>query len=376
MGVDIDPFHAISISRIAHRLKAEGRSIIHMEFGQPSTGAPSRAIEAACNTLRADGLGYWESAPLKDRLCQHYAETYNVELDPDRISLTAGASAALVCALASRFKPGDTIAMARPGYVAYRNTVKALGMTALELDCGPEDRFSITAERIAHLSPPPSGLIIASPANPTGTIMSGDELRAIADVCREKQITIISDEIYHGLSYTTPTHSMLEFEPEALIINSFSKYYSMAGWRLGWLVSPESHAEKAAAYTGILFLTAPSLAQHAALIAMDETDELQAHLDTYRANRTLLLEALPQMGLNEIAPPDGAFYIYANIERFSSDSMALCQTILEETGVVLAPGIDFDPEQGHRYIRISFAVSKEETRDAIARLKNWFAKNA
>ncbi|MEQ9314807.1 MAG: aminotransferase class I/II-fold pyridoxal phosphate-dependent enzyme [Henriciella sp.] len=376
MGVDIDPFHAISISRIAHELKRSGRSIIHMEFGQPSTGAPAKAIMAACATLQSDGLGYWESAELKRRLCQHYEAQYGVSLVPDQIALTSGASAALVSALASRFKPGDVIAMARPGYVAYRNTVKALGMTALELDCGPEERFSITPDRLAALTPPPAGLIIASPANPTGTIMPADELSAIAKVCRDRQIQIISDEIYHGLSYTTPTHSMLEFEPEALVINSFSKYYSMAGWRLGWLVSPLAHAEKAASYTGILFLTAPSLAQHAALIAMDETGELDSHLETYRANRKLLLNALPKMGLHDIAPPDGAFYIYANVEHVSTDSMELCKRILQDTGVVLAPGIDFDPEHGHRYIRISFAVSKKEARDAIARLQEWFAANA
>lgn len=374
MGVEIDPFHAISVSRLAHEMKAEGRSIIHMEFGQPSTGAPRQALQTARQMLDKDALGYWESAPLKKRISQHYKETYGVDVRPGRIAITAGASAALVSALSSRFSPGDTIAMTRPGYVAYRNTVKALGMTALELDCGPEDRFSITAARIASLDPAPDGLIIASPANPTGTIMSAGELAEIAAICRERGITILSDEIYHGLSYTRHTHSMLEFEPDALVINSFSKYFSMAGWRLGWLLSPEAHAEKAAAYTGILFLTAPSLAQHAALIAMDETEELEAHLETYRANRALLLDALPGMGLDEIAPPDGAFYIYANVEAFTADSMMLCRQILEETGVVLAPGIDFDPVQGHRYIRISFAVSSAETREAIRRLSDWFGR--
>ncbi|WP_300393008.1 aminotransferase class I/II-fold pyridoxal phosphate-dependent enzyme [Henriciella sp.] len=372
MGVEIDPFHAISISRLAHELKDQGRSIIHMEFGQPSTGAPARALEKAKNVLASNALGYWESLPLKKRLCQHYDETYGVTVRPGRIAITAGASAALVSALTCRFSAGDTIAMARPGYVSYRNTVKALGMTALELDCGADTRFSLTADRIAALAPAPQGLILASPANPTGTIMSAEELEAIALVCRERDITIISDEIYHGLSYTRPTHSILEFEPEAFVINSFSKYFSMAGWRLGWLLSPESYAEKAAAYTGILFLTAPSLAQHAALIALDEREELEAHLDTYRRNRDLLLDALPKMGLDEIAPPDGAFYIYTNVERFSDDSMSLCKDVLRDTGVVLAPGIDFDPANGHRYIRISFAVSQDETREAIKRLKNWF----
>ena len=373
MGVEIDPFHAIGISRLAHELKAQGRSIIHMEFGQPSTGAPGRAIEVAKAVLDEDSLGYWESAPLKARLCQHYDETYSVRLTPDQITLTAGASAALVSVLASALSPGDVIAMAKPGYVAYRNTVKALGMCPLELVCGPDTRFSLTPERIEQLEPAPKALILASPANPTGTIMSGEELAAIAAVCAERGIAIISDEIYHGLSYTRPTRSILEFAPDAFVINSFSKYFSMAGWRLGWLVAPAAKAMKAADYTGILFLTPPSLAQHAALVAMDETAALNRNLETYRQNRALLLDALPRLGLTEIAPPDGAFYIYANIEKFSSDSMELCRQLLQDTGVVLAPGIDFDPSDGHRYIRFSFAVSTAETQEAIRRLESWFA---
>ncbi len=372
MSADIDPFHAIAVSRLAHDLKTQGRSIIHMEFGQPSTGAPRNAIQVAHQILDQDALGYWESAPLKARICKHYQETYNVGVSPDLLSLTSGASAALVAALASSFNAGDTIAMARPGYVSYRNTVKALGMTALELDCGPEERFVLTAERIRALETSPAGLIIASPANPTGTIMTATELEDVAEACRERNIRIISDEIYHGLSYTSRTHSMLEFEPNALVINSFSKYFSMAGWRLGWLLAPPEQATKAAAYTGILFLTAPSLAQHAALAAMDATEELSANVETYKANRRLLLDALPALGLTDIAPPDGAFYIYANVEAFTNDSMSLCHTILSETGVVLAPGIDFDPVNGHKYIRISFAVSTRETEDALNRLTSWF----
>lgn len=375
MGVEIDPFHAISISKLAHRLKAEGRSIIHMEFGQPSTGAPQKALDEARRVLSYDALGYWESAPLKNRITQHYNDVYGVRVHPDQIALTAGASAALVAALASRFSAGDTIAMARPGYVAYRNTVKALGMTALELDCGADKRFALTAAQLATLDPAPAGLILASPANPTGTIIPAHELARIADFCRQRGIAIISDEIYHGLVYAGQAHSMLEFEPDTFVINSFSKYFSMAGWRLGWLLSPRAHALKSASYAEIMFLTAPSLAQHAALVTMDESRELETNLATYSENRRTLLEALPAIGLDEIAPPDGAFYIYANIERFSDDSMQMCRDVLLDTGVVLAPGIDFDPVNGHRYIRISFAVSKDETSEAVDRLRNWFATN-
>ena len=373
MSLRIDPFHAITVSGLAHRLKAEGRSVIHMEFGQPSTGAPTAAIAAAHRVLDTDPMGYWESAPLKARIARHYRETYGVEVAPNRITLTCGASPALVLALSSIFSPGDRVALARPGYVAYRNTLKALHIEPVELACGADERFQLSAARIAAIDPAPAGVIIASPANPTGTVIAKDELAAIAQVCRDRGIAIVSDEIYHGLSYVEPAHSMLEFEPNAYVVNSFSKYFSMAGWRLGWLLSPPDHVKAAIAYMGALFLTPPSLAQHAALAAMDARDELEGHVAVYRANRTLLLEALPRMGLTAIAPPDGAFYIYADIGHLTDDSLGFCQRLLQDTGVATAPGIDFDPIDGHRFIRISFAVSTPEVIEALARLEPWFA---
>jgi len=373
MSAQIDPFYAISISGLAQRLKAEGRSIIHMEFGQPSTGAPKAAIEAAHGVLDREAMGYWESAPLKARICRHYADTYGVAVEPSQITLTCGASPALVLALSATFKPGDAIAMARPGYVAYRNNVKALHMVPLEIACGAETRFQLTAEMLAAIEPAPAGVILASPANPTGTVIPGPELEAIARVCRERGIRIISDEIYHGLSYAEPTHSMLEFEPTAIVVNSFSKYFSMAGWRLGWLIVPKAEASRAVAYMGALFLTAPSLAQHAGLVAMDCRDELEGHVATYRRNRELLLEALPSLGLEKIAPPDGAFYIWADVGQLTEDSLSFCKQLLNDTGVATAPGIDFDPVEGKRFIRMSFAVSTPEIEEAIRRLVPWFA---
>ena len=373
MSAQVDPFHAISISGLAQRLKAEGRSIIHMEFGQPSTGAPKAAIVAAHAVLDAEPMGYWSSDPLKARICRHYAEIYGVAVEPARITLTSGASPALVLALSATFRPGDVIAMARPGYVAYRNTVKALHMVPLEIACGAETRFQLTAAMLASLEPAPAGVILASPANPTGTVIPGPELAAIAEVCAARGIRIVSDEIYHGLSYDRPTHSMLEFAPDAIVVNSFSKYFSMAGWRLGWLIGPREEASRAVAEMGALFLTAPSLAQHAALAAMDCRDELEGHLSTYRRNRELLLEALPKLGLEKIAPPDGAFYIWADVGAFTDDSLAFCKQLLRDTGVALAPGIDFDPALGHHFIRLSFAVSTPEVEDAIRRLTPWFA---
>ena len=373
MTSQIEPFHAIAVSRLAHALEAEGRSIIHMEFGQPSTGAPRTAIAAAHRVLDTDGMGYWESPALKHRLSRHYRETYGVEVEADRFILTCGASPALVLALASSFEPGDRIAFARPGYVAYRNTLRALHMTPVEIPCGPASRFQLTVASLEALDPPPAGVIVASPANPTGTIIAADELEAMARLCGERNIQIVSDEIYHGLSYVGPARSMLEFAPNALIVNSFSKYFSMVGWRLGWLLAPPALQHRARAFVGNLFLTAPSLSQHAALAALDGREELEGHLAVYARNRTLLLEALPRLGLADIAPPDGAFYIYADVGHLTGDSLGFCKTMLRETGVATAPGIDFDPVEGGRFIRLSFAVSTPQVEAALARLTPWFA---
>ncbi|MFZ4608108.1 MAG: aminotransferase class I/II-fold pyridoxal phosphate-dependent enzyme [Caulobacter sp.] len=376
MTAQIEPFHAIAISRLAHELKAAGRSIIHMEFGQPSTGAPKAAIAAAHHVLDTDGMGYWESPALRARIAKHYQDQYGVTVESDRIILTCGASPALVLALLSAFSPGDRVALARPGYVAYRNTLKALRMEPVEIACGPESRYQLTAAHLAALDPPPAGVILASPANPTGTIIEADELAAIAMVCRERGIRIVSDEIYHGLSYIGPCRSILEFEPTALVVNSFSKYFSMVAWRLGWLLAPRDLVASARAYVGNLFLTAPSLSQHAGLAAMDAVDELEGHVEVYRSNRAILLAALPSLGLADIAPPDGAFYIYASVAHLTDDSLALAMELLRDTGVALASGVDFDPVEGRRFIRISFAVSTAEVEEALTRLRPWFAARA
>ena len=372
MGQDIDPFRAITISKRAHELKEEGRSILHMEFGQPSTPAPKAAIARSHEVLDTDPMGYWESQPLKARICRHYKDMYGVDLTPGRLVITNGASPALVLALATAFSPGDRIAFARPGYVAYRNTVRALNFEGVEIPCGEDTRYQLSAAALDALDPAPQGVIIASPANPTGTIIPASELAAIAAVAKAKGIRIISDEIYHGLSFGPEIHSMLEYAPDAFIVNSFSKYFSMAPWRLGWLVSPPDMARRTGAYIGNLFLTAPSLSQHAGLAAMDAREELDGHVEVYRRNRELMLEALPKLGLEKIAPPDGAFYIYADVSRFSDDSLAFCLKLLEETGVATAPGVDFDPVDGKHFMRFSFALSTPQIEEAIERLVPWF----
>ena len=374
MTAEIDPFKAMFVSQLAHKLEAEGHSVIHMEFGQPSTGAPAAAIAKAHEVLDADAMGYWESQPLKLRICAHYAEKYAVEVKPTQIILTCGASPALVLALSSAFAPGARVAMARPGYVAYRNNLKALHMVPVEIDCGAQAGYQLTAKAIAALDPAPAGIILASPANPTGTIIPREELAAIAQVCRDRAIIVISDEIYHGIAYGMDTPSILQVLPEAWVVNSFSKYFSMAGWRLGWLVAPEQGVDPARARMSNLFLTPPSLSQHAGLVAMDCTQELDSNLQTYARNRQLLLDALPDLGLARIAPPDGAFYVYADISDFTDDSMEFCKQLVLDTGVATAPGIDFDPVHGHRFMRFSFAVSTPLVEDAIRRMKPWFAE--
>ena len=269
MPAAIDPFYAMDINRLAHRLKAEGRTVIHMEYGQPSTGAPAAAIAVAHRILDSDAMGYWESPALQAGLARHYQRSYGLEIAPERFVLTCGASPALVLALAANFAAGDRVALARPGYVAYRNVLKALNLVPLEIPCGPETRYQITAAQIAALDPAPQGIIVASPANPTGSIISAAGLAAIAAVCRERHIIPISDEIYHGLSYAEPARSLLEFDPGAFVIGSFSKYFSMVAWRLGWLLAPPDRAERARAFCGNMFLTAPSLSQHAGVAALE-----------------------------------------------------------------------------------------------------------
>lgn len=374
MTAEIDPFHAIAIGELAYALQAQGRPVIHMEYGQPSTGAPAAAIAVAHRVLDSDPMGYWENPALKERIARLYREEHGVTIAPAQVILTCGASPALVLALSCLFAPGARVALARPGYVAYRNTLKALHIEPVEIDCGEDERFQLTAQALEALEPAPDGIIIASPANPTGTIIEPDELAAIAAVCARRGIRMVSDEIYHGISYVGAVRSALQVAPDALVINSFSKYFSMAGWRLGWLIVPTELVGPARARMGNLFLTPPSVAQHAGLAAFDCRSELEEHITTYARNRCLMLDGVAAVGLARIAPPDGAFYIYADIGHLTNDSLGFCKRMLEETAVATAPGIDFDPIHGNRFIRFSFAVSTPLVEEALARLIPWFAR--
>lgn len=374
MAKTVEPFYAVELSARAKTLKEEGRSIIEMQFGQPSTGAPPRALKRAKEVIETDPMGYLQSRPLRKRIAQHYKEKYGVDIKIEQVHLTCGASPALVATLTQAFNPGDRIAFVRPGYVAYRNVVKALSLVPVEVRSDEENRFQLSVSILKLIDPPPDGIIVASPANPTGTIISETELNLIAKYCADNNIKIISDEIYHSLSYRGRTASMLEYSEDSYVINSFSKYYSMVGWRLGWIVSPYAECDSVESHVINMFLTSPSMSQHAGLVALDETKVLDQHVKTYASNRQLLLDALPKMGMTKFAPPDGAFYFYVDVSHLTNDSFTFCKQVLEDTGVAIAPGIDFDPVDGHNFVRISFAVSEPLVQEAVRRLVTFVQK--
>lgn len=370
-AAEVAPFHAMAINRLANERERRGLPVVHMEVGQPSAGAPRAAIEAGLRALASEPQGYWESGALAERIALHYREQCGLAIDPARILLTPGASGALVLAIAVLFPQGARVALPRPAYPAHRNVLRALGLEVVELPCGADTRFQPTAAMIAALDPAPAGLILTSPSNPTGTMLSQAELSAIAGVCRRRGIRIISDETYHGISYGERAHSLLESDGDAVVVNSFSKYWCMTGWRLGWAAVPAPLVDVMRRFAGNLFLVPPTLSQHVALAAMDARAELEAHVATYAANRRLLTEALPALGITRFAPSDGAFYVYADIGHLTGDSLAWCLELLDATGVALNTGLDFDPVDGRRFVRLSFAASPAEVQQGLARLSDW-----
>jgi aspartate/methionine/tyrosine aminotransferase len=372
-GAVVPPFYTSRIARQAAELVRAGRAVVPMHFGQPTAGTPPLARAAAAHALAADPTGYVESRELIERIARHYREAYGVEVAPARILLTNGASAALVATFAALFAAGDRIALARPGYPAYRNALQALGRVAVEVDCGAASGYRLTAAQLAAVPGELHGAVVASPANPTGAMLDAAGLAAVAAACRARGAVLISDEIYHGIAYGARAVSALEVDPDAIVINSFSKLYRMPGWRLGWLVVPEPLAAQLSAYVINFFLTPPTLAQAAALAAFDDPGELARVVAGYRRNRDLLIAELGAAGIAGLAPPDGAFYLYADVGHLTRDSLAFCERLLAETGVATAPGIDFDTVHGHRCIRLSFAVSPEEVDRAVALLRPWLA---
>ena len=370
----VTPFYAVEINRLANARERRGERVIHMEVGQPSAGAPPAAIAAGQRALAGLPQGYWESGALRERIAELYRERYALAIPDSRIVLTVGASGALVLAIAVLFPRGARIAIGRPGYPAHRNVLHALGLVPVEMDCGPETRFQPTAAMVAALDPPPAGLVLTSPLNPTGTMIPAPELAAIAATGRARGIRLLSDETYHGITYGEPAQTLLAFDEGAVVVNTFSKYWCMTGWRLGWAVVPGETVDAMHRYSANLFLAPPTLSQHVALAAMDEVAELDAHVATYAANRRRLAEALAGLGIPRIAPADGAFYLYADIGHLTDDSLAWCRELLDATGLALNTGRDFDTRSGHRYVRLSFAVSPAEIAEAIGLLDGWLRR--
>jgi len=370
----IPPFIAMDVLAAANERAAAGHDVLHLEVGQPSTPAPSRVIAAARAALEGETLGYTDALgvpPLRQAIAAHYRVTYGVAIDPARVVVTTGSSGAFLLAFLAAFDPGDRVALAAPAYPAYRNILAALDLVPVELPAGPHERYQMTLELLAALSPPPAGLIVASPANPTGTMVAPEELFRIAGYCREKGIRFVSDEIYHGIVYGMPVATALAASDQAIVVNSFSKYYAMTGWRLGWMIVPGDLLRAVECLAQNLYISPPALSQHAAIAAFHCRDELDANVRRYAANRALLLEELPKAGLTRFAPADGAFYLYADVGHLTNDSAAFCRRMLEEIGVACTPGIDFDRERGNATLRISFAGATETMAEAARRLKAW-----
>ncbi|CAK0747056.1 Valine--pyruvate aminotransferase [uncultured Gammaproteobacteria bacterium] len=368
----IAPFFVMEVMRAAAERERAGGEVLHLEVGQPSTPAPAGVLAAARAALEHNRIGYTEALgipPLRAAIAEHYRQTYGVELPARRVVVTTGSSAGFILSFLAAFDPGDRVAMASPSYPAYRNTLSALGVVPIELATGPESRFQPTVNMLAALDPAPDGLIIASPSNPTGTMLAEAELRRLAGYCAEHGIRLISDEIYHGLTYGPAAVTALAADSNAVVVNSFSKYFSMTGWRLGWLVVPDDLARSVERLAQNLFISAPTLSQIAGVAAFDCAEELNGHVARYARNRELLLHELPAAGFDRLAPADGAFYLYADVSALTNDSESLCQRILAETGVAITPGIDFDPTYGRRFVRFSFAGSTETIAEATRRLK-------
>jgi aspartate/methionine/tyrosine aminotransferase len=358
----------------ANREAARGRDICHLEVGEPGGGPPAPVIAAARAALDAAPLGYSEALglpALRERLARHHAERYGVTVGPERIALTVGASGGFILAFLAAFDPGARVAVAEPGYPAYRNILAALDIEVVPIPTTRETRFQPTPALLEGVAGRLDGLVIASPANPTGSMLRPAELAALARHCRARGIRLIADEIYHGITYEHPAATVLEVEPEAVVVNSFSKYFCMTGWRLGWLVLPEALAGAVERLAQNLFIAPPTIAQHAALGAFAATAELDARVATYRRSRDCLIGALHAAGLDDIAPADGAFYLYVDIARTGIASPALAARLLEETGIAVTPGVDFDPRRGERFIRLSFAGPELAVAAAADRLRAW-----
>ncbi len=376
---DVPAFMVMDVMAAAARIEAAGGRVIHMEVGQPAAGAPKSAIEAVRAALGSGPLGYTESLgipSLRARIARHYSDGYRLDLGADRVIVTTGSSAAFVLAFLSMFEPGDRVAIANPGYPPYRHILTALGCEPVLIETNAQTRFAITGEslRAAHRKTLLSGVLVASPANPTGTMMTPQALADLVRVADEEGIRFISDEIYHGLDYAFPAETALRMSDNAVVINSFSKYFCMTGWRIGWMVVPPALVRAVDRLQGNLSISVPTLSQIAAQAAFDGRGELEAIKHGYEDNRKILIEGLPKAGLDKFLPVDGAFYLYADISKFSDDSFDFAKRLLQEAHVAATPGVDFDPVNGRHYLRFCYAGSAADMREAVERIGGWLKR--
>lgn len=372
----IDPFIVMDVLRTANEKEASGSDIVHMEVGQPGTPAPARVIETAHAALQASRLGYTEALgvpELREQIAAHYKARYGLGIRPEQVVVTSGSSAGFILAFLAILDAGARVAVPTPGYPCYRQILKVLGVEAVTLETGAKTRWAADAAALADLNrqQPLDALLLASPANPTGTMLVGDALPELAKACEQLRLWFISDEIYHGLDYQEPAKTALAHSQTAIVINSFSKYFSMTGWRVGWMVVPEPLVRPIERLAQNLYICAPALSQYAAVAAFDAYDELEANKTVYRTNRDLLLEELPKAGFTDILPGDGAFYLYADVRHLTNDSAGFARQMLEEIGVATTPGIDFDSGRGSHYLRFSYAGTTERMREAARRLCDW-----
>jgi aspartate/methionine/tyrosine aminotransferase len=373
---NVPPFHVMDLLAAAQRRQLSHGDLVNFVAGQPSTGAPRAVRAEAKRLLDEEVLGYTVATGvpgLRAAVAAHHRRTSGIDVGLDDVVITTGSSGGFLLAFLAAFEAGDRVVMARPGYACYRNVLTALGCEVVEIDCGPETRFQPTVEQLDAIEGMVHGVVLASPANPTGTMVTPDELAAIARWCDDNLVRLVSDEIYHGITYGLPTSSAWQTSRTGVVFGSFSKYFSMTGWRLGWMLVPEDLRRPVDVLTGNFTICPPVLSQYAAIAAFtpESYAELDGHVARYAANRALLLEGLPRLGIDRLAPADGAFYVYADISHLTDDSHAWCLRLLEETGVATAPGIDFDTRRGNEFVRLSFAGSAEEITAGLDRLGDW-----
>lgn len=372
---DVPPFIVMDVMRAAAERVAAGKDVLHMEVGQPGEGVPAGVRERLKEVLDRDPLGYTVALGLPElraRIAAHYRRTDGVEIEPARVIVTTGSSGAFVLAFVGCFEAGARVGIAQPGYPAYPSILRALGIEPVRLPVGPDSRYQPTVEVLERAGEKLDGLILASPSNPTGTVMPPEDLERLCAYCAANGIRLISDEIYHGITFGgQKAVTAARYWDEAVIVNSFSKYFCMTGWRLGWMVVPESMIRAVECLAQNLFISAPTLSQHAGVFIFDHLDELDSRVAMYARNRALLLAELPKAGFTTFAPADGAFYLYADVAHLTNDSLDFCRRMLTETGVAATPGVDFDPDQGHRFVRFSFCQSEESMAAAAQALKDW-----